>query len=71
MGIKKAMIRPGNRFKRVSYGDIVTVKYSGHVFDIQRPQHGFRGKQFQSRNDPEFTTLVKENLVVEGEEHPR
>jgi len=45
MGIKKAMICPGNRFKRVSYGDSVTVKYSGHVFDIQRPQHGFRGKQ--------------------------
>jgi len=45
MGIKKAMIRPGNRVNRVSYGDIVTVKYSGHVFDIQRPQHGFLGKQ--------------------------
>jgi hypothetical protein len=66
MGIKKAVLRPGNRFNRVNYGDSVTVKYSGHVFDIQRPQHGFRGKQFQSRSDPEFTTFVKENLVVEG-----
>jgi len=26
-------------------------------------------RRFQSRSDPEFTTIVKENLVVEGQGH--
>jgi len=67
MGVTRKVVSPGNGKDKPKNGDIVTIMYTGNLYDPSQAGNDFRGKEFDSSKDRgPFKTQIGVGKVIRG-----
>ncbi|KAF2762890.1 FKBP-type peptidyl-prolyl isomeras-like protein [Pseudovirgaria hyperparasitica] len=67
MGVQKQVIKSGNNMDWPRQGDIVTMEYTGYLYDPSQAANGYRGVQFDtSVGRGDLTTKIGVGQIIRG-----
>ncbi|KAG8531540.1 uncharacterized protein KY384_003169 [Bacidia gigantensis] len=67
MGVTRQVLQEGNGVDRPKKGDLVTMEYTGNLYDPNSNDEHHRGKQFDSsKGRGDFSTDIGVGRVIKG-----